>query len=65
VNLENWVLGNYVATLQLLVFFAEVAHEAFLLCSCVCIFICVFDGSVCMVVSRLGCTPLEVVQFTR
>lgn len=35
VNLENWVLGNYVATLQLLVFFAEVAHEAFFI-----VFVC-------------------------
>lgn len=39
-NGENWVLGNYVATVQLLVLFAEVAHKDFLLCSCVFIFVC-------------------------
>jgi len=70
--MENWVLCNYVVTVQLLVLFAEVVHEDFLLCSCVFIFVCdvqlssVFSMVACVCfVSRLRCTHLELVQFTR
>jgi hypothetical protein len=72
VNMQNWILGNYVVTVQLLVLFAEVIHEDFLLCSCVFIFVCdvqlpsVFSMVACVwFVSRLRCTHLELVQFTR
>jgi len=40
VNTENWILGNYVATVQLLALFAEVDMKIFLLGSCVCVFVC-------------------------
>jgi hypothetical protein len=70
--MENWVLGKYVVTVQLLVLFAEVVHEYFLSCSCVFIFVCdvqlssVFMMVACVCfVSRLRCTHLELVQFTR
>ena len=69
---ENWALGNCVAAFQLLVSFAEVVHDNFLLCSCVFIFVCVvqissvFSVVTCVrFVSRFRCTHLLIVQFTK
>lgn len=70
--MENWVLGNYVATVQLLVLFVEVVREDFLLYSCVFIFVfdvqlsSGFSTAACLwFFSRLRSTHLELVQFTR
>lgn len=55
---ENWALGNCVAAFQLLVSFAEVVHDNFLLCSCVFIFVCFVQiSSVFSVVSVYGLSP--------